>query len=195
MSIVFVFGFIALIGCDSNTLYPRLEDHELVLKYPDVRGIQKNVFFFTHQYRENDGGDDTASKYNTHEVGAPFCSCSQKTLNLRSEGGNDFRSCPLLIEVRYFSIHLYEHCSFLFYTRQGCYSNEGDIVVLCAYLGQLARLRDALANEVAVIIDERDQASLDDQEGDSDEPTPGEVSIERVNVTKRVYFLCHTLND
>jgi len=58
----------ALIKHDSNTLYPRLEDHELVHNYPDVRGIQKNVFFVTHQYKENDGGDDSASKYNTYEV-------------------------------------------------------------------------------------------------------------------------------
>lgn len=28
-----------------NTLYPRLEDHESVLNYPDVRGMGKNVFF------------------------------------------------------------------------------------------------------------------------------------------------------
>jgi len=58
----------ALIKNDSNTLYPRLEDHELVRNYPDVRGIQKNVFFVTHQHKENDGGDDSASKYNTYEV-------------------------------------------------------------------------------------------------------------------------------
>lgn len=65
--------------------------------------------------------------------------------------------------------------------------------MLCAYLGQLARLRDALASKVAVIIDERDQVALDDEEDDSDKQTPGEVSIERVNVTKRVCFLCHML--
>lgn len=59
--------------------------------------------------------------------------------------------------------------------------------MLCAYLGQLARLRDALRNEVAVIIDERDQADLNDQEDESDSQG-AEVSIERVNVTKRVRF-------
>ena len=67
-------SFFILVSCmelierDSNTLYPGLQDHELVHKYPDVRGIQKNVFFVSHQHRENDGGDDTASKYNTYEV-------------------------------------------------------------------------------------------------------------------------------
>ncbi|KAF8867865.1 P-loop containing nucleoside triphosphate hydrolase protein [Gymnopilus junonius] len=132
-----------------NTLYPKLEDHKLVHNYPDVRGIHKNVFFVTHQHRENDGGDDSASKYNTYEVAM----------------------------IRDLVLYL---------LRQGCYSDEGDIVVLCAYLGQLARLRDALGSEVAVIIDERDQAALDDQEGDGDVPVSEGVSIERVNVTKRV---------
>jgi hypothetical protein len=74
--------------------------------------------------------------------------------------------------------------------RQGCYSNEGDIVVLCAYLGQLARLRDALANDVAVLIDERDQAALTDQESEQEQDMIGGPTIERLNVTKRVcaYF-------
>lgn len=41
-------------------------------------------------------------------------------------------------------------------------------MVLCAYLGQLSRLRDALSNEVAVVIDERDQANLDDRNNGED---------------------------
>ena len=77
------------------------------------------------------------------------------------------------------------------FNRQGCYSNEGDIVVLCAYLGQLARLRDALAHDVAVLIDERDQAALTDQESEQEQDVIGGPTIERLNVTKRVraYFL------
>lgn len=51
-----------------NTLYPNLEDHEIVTKYPNVRGIQQNVFFVSHNHRENEGGDDSASKYNMYEV-------------------------------------------------------------------------------------------------------------------------------
>lgn len=74
------------------------------------------------------------------------------------------------------------------FLRQGCYSEEGDIVVLCAYLGQLARLRDALAGEVAIIIDERDQAALADQEGDKEEEDV-EVAIEHVKITKRVFLI------
>ena len=81
--------------------------------------------------------------------------------------------------------------SLMFLNRQGCYSNEGDIVVLCAYLGQLARLRDALAHDVAVLIDERDQAALTDQESEQEQDVIGGPTIERLNVTKRVraYFL------
>jgi len=59
-------------------------------------------------------------------------------------------------------------------------------VVLCAYLGQLARLRDALANEVAIVIDERDQVALADQEGDKETELDSGVMIEQVTVTRRV---------
>ena len=48
-----------------NALYPGLEDHELVKQYPNVRGFARNVFFLTHENRENDSG---GSKYNTYEV-------------------------------------------------------------------------------------------------------------------------------
>lgn len=58
-------------------------------------------------------------------------------------------------------------------------------MVLCAYLGQLARLRDALGGEVAVVIDERDQADLLDHEGDKDD-TGEATSIQHVKVTSRV---------
>ena len=61
--------------------------------------------------------------------------------------------------------------------------------MLCAYLGQLARLRDELANEVAVIIDERDQAALADQEAERDEDLGAGVAIETVKVTRRVSLL------
>ena len=65
----FTFTFLPYIHYQyRNTLYPDLEDHKLVKEYPDVRGIQKNVFFVSHNHRENEGGDDSASKYNTYEV-------------------------------------------------------------------------------------------------------------------------------
>lgn len=59
-------------------------------------------------------------------------------------------------------------------------------MVLCAYLGQLAKLRDALANEVAIVIDERDQVALADQEGDDEGEFSSGLTIEHVKVTRRV---------
>ncbi|KDQ57638.1 hypothetical protein JAAARDRAFT_270513 [Jaapia argillacea MUCL 33604] len=73
----------------------------------------------------------------------------------------------------------------LYLLRQGCYSREGDIVVLCAYLGQLARMRDALSDSVAVVIDERDQTLLADHEEEKAE-TPENALVEHVRVSKRV---------
>ncbi|KAJ7163577.1 hypothetical protein C8R43DRAFT_1171786, partial [Mycena crocata] len=129
-----------------NALYPALKDHDLVKLYPDVRGFGKNVFFFSHTHRENDGAEESASKYNTFEV-------------------------EMIKDL------------VLYLLRQGCYSEEGDIVVLCAYLGQLARVRDALGNEVAVIIDGRDKENLAEQE---EEVVEEQAQVEHVRVTKRV---------
>ena len=58
-------------------------------------------------------------------------------------------------------------------------------MVLCAYLGQLAKVRDALSKEVAVVIDDRDLVALADQE-DGQVLTDEAVAVERVNVSKRV---------
>lgn len=73
---------------------------------------------------------------------------------------------------------------------QGCYSQEGDIVVLCAYLGQLAHVRDALSSEVAVVIDDRDQTALADQEADHEVDPALDNAVERVRVDKRVSVVC-----
>ncbi|KAJ7496030.1 hypothetical protein B0H11DRAFT_2171669 [Mycena galericulata] len=131
-----------------NALYPALQDHELVRTYPNVRGFSKNVFFFTHTHRENDGAEES-SKYNTFEV-------------------------DMIKDL------------VMYLLRQGCYSEEGDIVVLCAYLGQLARVRDALATEVAVIIDGRDKENLAEQEEEMLERGDDLGKVEHVKVTKRV---------
>jgi hypothetical protein len=62
--------------------------------------------------------------------------------------------------------------------------------VLCAYLGQLARLRERLASDVTVVIDERDQVLLDEQqEGDEADSTLLPVTAEKVQVSKRVCLL------
>ncbi|KAG9127476.1 hypothetical protein FRC07_013285 [Ceratobasidium sp. 392] len=51
-----------------NTLYPGLIDNPCVENYPDVRGMNKNMYFLSHCYRESGGGDDSVSKYNQYEV-------------------------------------------------------------------------------------------------------------------------------
>ena len=37
-------------------------------RHPDVRGMAKNVFFLSHNHRENAGEDDAISKFNQFEV-------------------------------------------------------------------------------------------------------------------------------
>ncbi len=49
-------------------LYPNLEDHDLVKKYPPVQGMQKDLFFFTHTNREKAADEGSVSKVNTFEV-------------------------------------------------------------------------------------------------------------------------------
>ncbi|KAH9934854.1 uncharacterized protein B0H18DRAFT_951386 [Fomitopsis serialis] len=49
----------------------------------------------------------------------------------------------------------------LYLLRQGVYNGAGDIAVLCAYLGQLTKVRAALRDlKIAVSVDERDQEQL-----------------------------------
>ena len=50
-----------------TALYPKLEDNEIVKSYPDVKGMSKNVVFFTHDHGE-DGGQESVSKVNSFEV-------------------------------------------------------------------------------------------------------------------------------
>lgn len=65
-----------------HTLYPQLIDHELVHHYPHVRGFEKNVFFFTHNHRENGGGEESASKFNMFEVCPTLCLAAIHSLHL-----------------------------------------------------------------------------------------------------------------
>lgn len=73
-------------------------------------------------------------------------------------------------------------------SRQGCYSAEGSIVILCAYLGQLLKVRDALKGEIAVVIGEKDQDALDAYDDGDEKDRDANIGVERVNVTQRV---CH----
>ena len=59
--------------------------------------------------------------------------------------------------------------------------------MLCSYLGQLSKVKDALKDEMVVIIDKRDQDALDAH--DDGEEVDSTMSVERVNVTKRVRLL------
>lgn len=48
----------------------------------------------------------------------------------------------------------------LYFLRQGAYNERGDIAVLCAYLGQLQKVRQALKDlKIAVAVDERDDVT------------------------------------
>jgi hypothetical protein len=50
----------------------------------------------------------------------------------------------------------------LYFLKQGPYDGAGDIAVLCAYLGQLQKVRAALKDlKIAVSIDERDEEQLE----------------------------------
>ena len=69
----------------------------------------------------------------------------------------------------------------VYFLRQAEYNGEGDIAVLCAYLGQLQKVRQELKDlKIAVAVDERDQNQLIKQGIDD------EVSFEQVTVTKHV---------
>jgi len=55
--------------------------------------------------------------------------------------------------------------------------------------GQLAKVRDALASEVAVVIDDRDQMALADQEAENEDISDPGTGVERVQVAKRVWSI------
>lgn len=62
-------------------------------------------------------------------------------------------------------------------------------MVLCAYLGQLARVRDALSQHVSIVLDERDKEDLADREAEIEIE---ESRVEHVQVSKRVWFSMNT---
>ncbi|RDX40863.1 hypothetical protein OH76DRAFT_1412593 [Lentinus brumalis] len=124
-------------------LYPKLEDNELVFRYPSVQGMQKDVFFLNHFNKEN-GTEDSVSKFIMFEV-------------------------EMIRDL------------VVYFLRQGSYSGQGDIAVLCAYLGQLQKVRAALRDlKIAVAVDERDAEQLALQGIEED------VEFEEVLVAKHV---------
>lgn len=113
----------------ANTLYPVLEDHPCVKQYPNVVGMESNIFFLDHRHAETSAaGRKLHNKYEADMV------------------------CELV----------------LYLLKQGCYSEEGDIVILCAYLGQLMQIRNKIQHQVTLVFDERDEkqvAKMDEQSG------------------------------
>jgi hypothetical protein len=69
--------------------------------------------------------------------------------------------------------------------RQGVYSSSGDIVVLCAYLGQLSKVRASLEGLVTVVVDERDEIALARAE-DGEEPLLQDTTFTQSAVKNRV---------
>lgn len=69
----------------------------------------------------------------------------------------------------------------LYFLKQGEYSAQGDIAVLCAYLGQLQKVKLALQSlKIAISVDERDAEQLMRQGLDDESP------VEQVLVAKHV---------
>lgn len=148
----------------STILYPKLEDNEIVKHYPDVKGISKNVVFFTHDHKE-DGGQESVSKVNSFEVHLSWfwiCTYSKFTSP----------QVNLIVDL------------VMYLLRQGEYNDQGDIAVLCAYLGQLQKVRAALRLlKVTVALDERDEVQLVKQGLQAEDETP---TVEEVAVVKHV---------
>ena len=74
-----------------------------------------------------------------------------------------------------------------YFLHQGEYNSPGDIAVLCAYLGQLQKVRAALLSlKVTVAVDERDEDQLVRQGLQGNDETP---LTEEVEVTNHVRWL------
>ncbi|KAI0261395.1 hypothetical protein BC834DRAFT_478813 [Gloeopeniophorella convolvens] len=126
-------------------LYPDLEDHQVVRNYPEVQGMQKSVFFLTHDNAEN-GESDSVSKHNMFEVA-------------------------------------FIRDLVLYFLKQGPYGGQGDIAVLCAYLGQLQKVRAALRDlKLAVSVDERDEEQLERAGLTGDD----EMGFEQIQVARHI---------
>jgi hypothetical protein len=71
----------------------------------------------------------------------------------------------------------------VYFLKQGAYDGAGDIAVLCAYLGQLQKVRAALRDlKVAVSVDERDEEQLERTGLAADE----EIGFAQVEVGRHV---------
>ncbi|KAJ8454017.1 hypothetical protein ONZ51_g13274 [Trametes cubensis] len=96
--------------------------------------------------------------------------------HLNKEGGSD----DSVSKYNMFEVEMIRDLV-MYFLRQGTYSGPGDIAVLCAYLGQLQKVRAALRDlKIAVAVDERDAEELARQGLDED------VEFAEVVVAKHV---------
>jgi len=138
-----------------------------VKDYPDVKGMSENVMFFTHSNKE-DGGQESVSKVNSFEVRILHAGIYNR-LKI------NFSQVKMIVDL------------VMYFLRQGEYNNQGDIAVLCAYLGQLQKVRAALRLlKINVAVDERDEDQLVKQGLQDEDEVP---SIEEVVVAKHVRWL------
>jgi hypothetical protein len=73
-----------------------------------------------------------------------------------------------------------------YFLKQGTYSGQGNIAVLCAYLGQLQKVRAALRDaKLAVSVDERDEEQLERKGAEAENGDPGDT-FQTVSVAKHV---------
>ncbi|OSD04967.1 hypothetical protein PYCCODRAFT_1475560 [Trametes coccinea BRFM310] len=96
--------------------------------------------------------------------------------HLNKEGGSD----DSVSKYNMFEVQMIRDLV-VYFLRQGRYSGPGDIAVLCAYLGQLQKVRAALRDlKIAVAVDERDAEQLARQGIDE------EIDFEEVLVARHV---------
>jgi hypothetical protein len=128
--------------------------------------MEKNVFFFSHKNAEN-AEADSVSKYNMFEVRWRI-KLSQYASALKAYPFNQVSMIRDLV---------------IYFLKQGPYDGAGDIAVLCAYLGQLQKVRAALKDlKIAVSVDERDEDQLERAGLAGDD----EVGFAQVHVAKHV---------
>lgn len=131
-----------------------------------MQGVEKSVFFFSHENAEG-AENDSVSKYNMFEV----------RWFLEPDGFPMTQHTQLSVQVEMIRDLV------LYFLKQGPYDGAGDIAVLCAYLGQLQKVRAALRDlKVAVSVDERDEEQLERTGLAGDE----EIGFAQVQVARHV---------
>ena len=74
-------------------IYPKLDNHETVLNYENIRGVTTNMYFFDHQYPEQEN-DDLRSHYNEEEAKLVVALCKYFL-------EQDFPPCQITVMTTY----------------------------------------------------------------------------------------------